>query len=115
MLSVEFLRQHCYHQYYMDVSHGLKADLRPIKKIYNWGIKRLLGVRMSTSNDLCYLELGFPPLRARVTHRQRKIFQSLWSDRRHYTDDPWTHAVNLSLGAGTPTGRCIAYLIDTQI
>ncbi len=46
------------------------ADLRPVNKIYNWGIKKLLGVRMSTCNDLCYLELGLPPLRALVTHRQ---------------------------------------------
>ncbi len=52
----------------------LNGDLRPVIKLYNWGLKQLLGVRMTTCNDLCYLESGFPPLRALVTQRQRKFF-----------------------------------------
>lgn len=34
------------------------GDLRPAEKLYNWGIKQLLGVRMTTCTDICYLELG---------------------------------------------------------
>ena len=35
----------------------LDTDLRPITKLYNWGLKQLLGVRKTTCNDTCYLEL----------------------------------------------------------
>lgn len=35
----------------------LDGDLKPVIKLYNWGIKQLLGVRISTCNDLCYCEV----------------------------------------------------------
>lgn len=41
----------------------LNADLKPIVKLYNWALKQLLGVRMTTCNDVCYLEAGCPPLK----------------------------------------------------
>ena len=52
----------------------LNADLRPVAKLYNWGLKLLLGVRRTTSNDICYTELGYPPLQDLVKSRQRKFF-----------------------------------------
>ena len=41
----------------------LNADLRPVMKLYHVSIKQLLGVRGTTCNDLCYLELSYPPLK----------------------------------------------------
>ncbi|XP_068242383.1 uncharacterized protein [Palaemon carinicauda] len=53
----------------------INGDLKPIVKLYNWGIKQLLGVRKSTCNDLCYLEVGMPTLKAIVRDKQRKFFK----------------------------------------
>lgn len=89
------------------------ADFRSINKIYNWEIKKLLGVGMSTCKDLRSLESGFPTLRAVVT--QRKFFPSMWLEMRYFAEDPWTHAVNLTQATRTPTTRHIAHLINTEV
>ena len=44
----------------------MNGDLKPIDILYKWCIKQLLGVRKTTSNDICLIELGLPPLRALV-------------------------------------------------
>lgn len=55
------------------VLHGcgswFNGDLKPLVKLYVWGIKQLLGVLATTCNDLFYLELGLPPIRALVISR----------------------------------------------
>ena len=57
----------------------LNADLRPVVKLYNWAIKLLLGVRKTTCNEICYLELGLPPLKDLVRNKQRRFFsRMLW-------------------------------------
>ena len=38
------------------------ADMKPMLKLYNWGLKTLLGVRRSTCNDVCCVESGYMPL-----------------------------------------------------
>lgn len=86
----------------------LIGDLKPVVKLYNWCIKQLLGVRMTTYNDQCYLELGLPPLRALIISRQRKFFRCMWRERRAMNDDPWSHAVRLAMEANVPTGRFIS-------
>ena len=53
----------------------LNADLRPVMKLYHLSLKQLLGVRGTTCNDLCYLELGYPPLKDLVRSKQRKFFR----------------------------------------
>lgn len=39
----------------------LNADIKSIVKSYNWALKALLDVRMTTYNDICYIESGNPP------------------------------------------------------
>ena len=90
----------------------LNGNLKPIEKLYNWGIKQLLGVRMTTCNEICYLELGMPPLRALVTHRQRKFFRNMSRERSGMVDDPLMHAINLVLANNTPTSRFLSNLIS---
>lgn len=92
--------------------HG---DLRPVEKLYNWGIKQLLGVRMTTCTDICYVELGYPTLKSLVLSKQRKFFQSLWSERSGMVDDPWAHTVRLTLATNTPTSKHIRGLIDNVV
>ena len=52
----------------------MNGDLKPIEKLYKWCIKQLLGVRKTTSNDVCLVEMGMSPLRALVKAKQRKFF-----------------------------------------
>ena len=65
----------------------LNADLRPVTKLYNICIKQLLGVRTTTCNDMCYVELGYPPLKNLVLSRQRKFFYKMWEKILHINDD----------------------------
>ena len=75
----------------------LEGNIKPIEKLYNWYIKQLLGVRLSTYSDFSYVELGLPPIKYLVKAKQRNFFQSLWRDRQHMRDDPWAHIVKDSL------------------
>ena len=93
----------------------INGNLRPVEKLYNWGIKQLLGVRMSTCNDLCYTELGVPPLKALVTYKQRQFFTSMWRERRNMTDDPLIFAINNTLNSNISTSRYISQLINQDI
>ena len=89
----------------------LQGDLRPVTKLYNTCIKALLGVRNTTCNDLCYMELGLPPLKALVTSKQRAFVKAMWRRREHLDDDPWTHAMNLARQARTATSRHLEDLL----
>ena len=44
----------------------LNADLKPIVEMYNWALKTLLDVRMTTCNDVCYTESGFPSIHSAI-------------------------------------------------
>ena len=93
----------------------LEGNLRPIEKLYNSGIKQLLRVRMTTYTNVCYVELGSPPLKSLVLSRQRKCFQRLWEERRGMPYDPWVHAVKLTLATNTLTSKHIHSLINNYV
>lgn len=78
-------------------------------------MKKVLGVRLSTSNDVCFAELELPPLRFLVMARQRKFYQTLWYERQHMIDDPWMHVVKLVFASNTRTSRHIDSLIHDSI
>ena len=91
------------------------GDLRPIEKLYNWGMKQLLGVRVTACTEMCYVELGYPTVKALIQAKQRKFFQLLWGERHGSLDDPWAHAVRLTLASNTPTARYIYSLIHDSV
>ena len=93
----------------------LGGDLKPVNKLYNWCLKQLLGVRKSTCNNLCLVELGYPPLRALVSHKQRKFFKGMWNERSNMMDDPLVHAINLTLESNTPTSRYVRDLLYNEV
>lgn len=93
----------------------LNGDLRLISKLYNWCIKQLLGVRKTTSNNLCLVELGYPPLNALVTAKQRKFFRNMWAERNNVEDDPFAHAVQLMLNYNSHTSRYVRSLIFNEV
>ena len=55
----------------------LSGDLKPVIKLYHWGLKQLLGVRSTTCNDLCYVEAGYPPLKDLVKNKQHIFFANM--------------------------------------
>ena len=73
----------------------LNGDLLPIEKQYKWCIKQLLGVRKTTTNDICMVELGLPPLKALVISRQRNFFKKMWLERNGMDDDPLIYGMQL--------------------
>ena len=90
----------------------MSADLRPVIKLYNMGIKALLGVRTTTCNEMCYMELGYTPLPAIVRRQQRRFFRPMWRERQGMQDDPLAHAIALTLQVNNPTSKLIRDLIS---
>ena len=67
----------------------LNVSLKPVEKLYFGSIKALLGVRSTTCNNLCLLELGMPSLQDYVNQKQRDFFQKLNNERVGRQDDPF--------------------------
>ena len=57
----------------------LTSDLRHAEAPYMSSLKQLLGVRISTCNDLALLEAGAPSPRSYIVGRQRRFLQKLMS------------------------------------
>ena len=93
----------------------LSGDIKPVNKQYMWCIKQLLGVRKTTCNDLCLMELGCPPLQALVKSQQRKFFSSMWRERSGLADDPLAHAIRVTLDHTSLTSRYVHDLIHAGI
>ena len=93
----------------------LTGDTRPVARLYNTCIKTLLGVRSSTCNDICYVELGLPPIKATITLRQRSFVRNMWRTRSGLNDDPWTFAMQIARGARNVTSRHLENLLTQDI
>ena len=92
----------------------LNGNIKPMEKLYNMCIKHLLGVRKNTTNTLCLVELGCPPLKALVAQRQRKFFKRMWAERVNMIDDPFFFAIQLVRNSNISTGRHINDLINND-
>ena len=90
----------------------LNGDLKPICKIYNWALKRLLGVRLTTCNDLCYIESGYSSLKAIIKSKQRKFFIKMHNERVNLLDDPLGFTLNLILNSRYNTRSYLNNLIS---
>ena len=87
------------------------GDLRPYGRLYHMCIKALLGVRNTTNNDLCLLELGLPNIQDKILSMQRKAIKSFYQSRYNMEDDPLGHALRLALNSRTHTSRTLHALI----
>ena len=83
-----------------------------IKSMYMKGIKLLLGVRHSTTNDVCLIEAGFPSLESLVRSRQKAFFEKMIEDRTGLTDDPLMFAIDLTHRQNPVMSRYIRTLLD---
>ena len=64
-----------------------------VATMYMKAIKCLLGVRASTTNDVCLLESGYPSFEAIVRSRQKLFFKQKIEERSDMTDDPFMFAL----------------------
>ena len=92
----------------------LSGDLKPVCKIYNWALKQMLGVRLTTCNDICYIESGCAPLKAIVKSKQRIFFARMFNERQHIQDDPFSMVLTLVLGSRYNTKTYLQNLIDND-
>ena len=84
----------------------LNVGLKKIETLYMSALKTLLRVRTITANDLCLIELGYPPLKDLVMQKQAQFFQRMVNERQSLQDDPLIFATTckLTTSSGTSTG-----------
>ena len=85
----------------------LNGDIKPLEKLYKWYIKTLLGVRKTTNNDICLVELGMPPLKALIKRKQRTFFSKMWLERNGMDDDPLIYAMHTVLNYNDSQSRVL--------
>ena len=93
----------------------MSGIIKTMEKLYYMCVKHLLGVRKSTTNSLCLIELGLASLKALGTCRLHKFFKKMQAEREGMFDDPFAHAVNLIRISNIPTSRLINNLIEIDV
>ena len=73
-------------------------------------VKTLLGVRKTTPNDTCLVEVGLPTAKAYVQNAQLKYFNRVL-DTRTSPDDPLAIVLKLCRDAKTPCARYLDSLV----
>ena len=57
----------------------------------------MLGVRLTTCNDLCYVGSGYVSFKEIVRSKQRKFFVKMYNERFNLIDDPLGFTLKLVL------------------
>lgn len=92
----------------------LTNNFKPMKTTYFSVIKALLGVRKTTANDLCLIELGVPSVKAYIQNIQFRYFKRIFASRIHVADDPFIVVFNLCKDANTPCSSYISALLQLR-
>ena len=87
-------------------------NVMDVNKLYISSIKTLLGVRQTTSNDVCLLELGYPHLKYWIKQKQVDFLRKAINLRQGIGEDPLSFTINLCTNARTPAGRYITDLLN---
>ena len=75
---------------------SIDASCQVVDKLYIGAIKYLLGVRKTTANDLCLVEIGMSPLAAVVKQRQYNLLHKLIDTRTGDQQDPFMFALHMA-------------------
>ena len=74
----------------------LNISLKPVETMYLKAVKALLGVRITTPNNLCLIEAGFKPLSRIVKSCQKKFFRKMVTSQSGIFDDPFMHSMKVT-------------------
>ena len=85
----------------------IDASCQAVDKLYIGAIKYLLGVRKTTANDLCLVEIGMSPLAAVVKQRQYNLLHKLINARTGDQQDPFIFALHIAKTFDPKLSRCI--------
>ena len=85
----------------------LNVPLKAVATMYMKAVKALLGVRITTPNDLCLVEAGLKPVSAIVKSRQKKFLTKMMSSRSDMSDDPLMHCLNITQNLNKPMWKYI--------
>ena len=69
-------------------------------------------MRLTTCNDMCYIESGYPPLSAIVKSKQRTFFAKMFNTRVDMSDDPLGFVLKLVLNSRYNTKKYLNSLIN---
>ncbi len=72
-----------------------------LNTIYMSAVKALLGVRTSTPNEQCLIEIGQPSLKAMIMNRQYRYFSKIMNERKNMCDDPLDYSLELCKNSNT--------------
>ena len=90
----------------------LGSSSRYANRPYVTALKALPGVRATTRNSICLLELGLHSLEARVKAAQKKFLTDILFKREGMKDDPSMLVWNICRNANTRGYRYLKTIID---
>ena len=90
----------------------LNVPLQTVERMYMKAVKALLGVRITTPNNLCLVEAGLKPLHEIVKTRQKKFFTKMALNRSDMQDDPLMHSWNITKELNKPMSKYIDGILD---
>lgn len=92
----------------------LAKDIAHIETAYMTLVKTLLGVRKTTANAICRVELGIPTLSAKVRKIQKDFFARIIPQRTDMPDDPFNHVWVLCNNSNTKAAIYIRELLEEE-
>ena len=82
--------------------------------VYHNIIKTLLGVVITTSNDLCLMELKYPSLSVRFKASQQRFLGNILKDKHGMADDPFIAIWKICSNACTRGAQYLQKVIEEQ-
>ena len=92
----------------------LSRSLAHVQSLYMTLVKVLLGVRKTTPNGLCLIELGYPTVAGRIRTMQSKLVTKLIEERKNMDSDPFNYVWPLCCREGTKAAKYIREIQATS-
>ena len=92
----------------------LTKDIAHLEPAYMTWVKTLLGVRRTTNNIICRIELGVPSLSAKVRKIQKEFFARILVQRDGMSDDPFNYVWLLCSVANTKASVYVKDLLNGE-
>ena len=109
MELVHKLLVHWYDAILYSCETWLSTNFKRVEKLYMSTLKEMLGVRITTSNNLVLLESGEPDVKNLIRDRQQRFIRSLIS-REMYPGSYLNRLISLAIQVRSPMGLLLETL-----